>query len=442
MGLAATLYALLTLAILRAVQQRTVRLWVEAREGNAGLYGFIEERLAGVEDVRANGGEAYVLRRLAQLQAATYQAHNQARMFGVFTFSVTHMLFVLAGALGLGLGAYLYLQDQATIGAVYLIIYYLNILRAPLEELRDRVDELQHATASIGRVHELLQMKYMSTGRRQDTVKAEEKRRKEERMIPSTSNLQPSSSPLALRFDRVSFRYTDAQSHEHVLQEVAFELASGKVLGLLGRTGSGKTTLTRLLLRLYEPTYGAIWLNGQSLRDVSLPELRRCVGMVTQEVQLFQASLRENITLFDPGIPDEQILNVLRELGLWDWYCAQPYGLETRLSGGSSLSAGEAQLLAFVRVFLRDPRLVILDEASSRLDPATEQLLERAIDRLLYNRTAIIIAHRLETVRRADDILILEDGRVVENGRRRALANDPNSRFYGLLQTGLQEALA
>src|SRR5690606_26651411 len=141
-----------------------------------------------------------------------------------------------------------------------------------------------------------------------------------------------------------------------VLHDLSFVLEPGQVLGLLGRTGSGKTTLTRLLFRLYTPDSGQIELGDQAIHHLPLRELRAQVGMVTQEVQLFQATLRDNITLFDPAIEDERILAVLRELGLWSWYCAQPAGLETRLqAGGSGLSAGEAQLLAFVRVFLKDP---------------------------------------------------------------------------------------
>jgi len=165
---------------------------------------------------------------------------------------------------------------------------------------------------------------------------------------------------------------------------------------------------------------------------------------VTQDVQLFRASVRDNLTFFNPSdASDERILRVLRELHLWDWFQTLPQGLDTPLAaGGQGLSAGEAQLLAFTRVFLRDPGLVILDEASSRLDPVTETRLERALDRLFEGRTGLIIAHRLRTVQRADDILILENGRVIEYGPREALARDPRSRFYALLQTGLEEALA
>ncbi|MGE5776339.1 MAG: ATP-binding cassette domain-containing protein, partial [Chloroflexota bacterium] len=228
-----------------------------------------------------------------------------------------------------------------------------------------------------------------------------------------------------------------------VLSDLSFQLKPGSVLGLLGRTGSGKTTLARLIFRLYDPKSGCIEINGADLRNLQLETLRGSIAIVTQDVQLFRASVRENLTFFDRSISDEKILATLNELELGDWYRSLPKGLDTQLETGSrSLSAGEAQLLAFTRVFLRDPGLVILDEASSRLDPATEQRLERAIDKLLQNRTAIIIAHRLGTVQRADEIMILDGGRVSEHGDRRQLAADANSRFHQLLQTGLEEVLA
>jgi ATP-binding cassette subfamily B protein len=227
-----------------------------------------------------------------------------------------------------------------------------------------------------------------------------------------------------------------------VLKDLTLQLAPGRVLGLLGRTGSGKTTLTRLVFRLYEPSTGQILLGGQDVRAPTLRALRQRVAMVTQDVQLFQASVRDNLTFFDRRISDERIRQVIGELELADWYQSLPDGLDTRLeAGGRGLSAGEGQLLAFTRVFLRDPGLVILDEASSRLDPATETRIERAVDRLLEDRTAIIVAHRLGTVQRADEIMILQDGQVIEHGDRVALTTDPDSRFYSLLQTGLEEVL-
>jgi ABC-type multidrug transport system fused ATPase/permease subunit len=243
-----------------------------------------------------------------------------------------------------------------------------------------------------------------------------------------------------LAFEQGSFGYNGGES---VLHNLSFQLRPGAVLGLLGRTGSGKSTLARLVFRLYDPLSGAIRLQNIDLRDLRSAALRQNVAIVTQDVQLFRASVRDNLTFFNRDIPDERIMETLRELGLEDWLASLPDGLDTELeTGGRSLSAGEAQLLAFARVFLRNPGLVILDEASSRLDPATEQRLEKAIDKLLQGRTAIIIAHRLGTVHRADEIMILEDGQVQEYGNRQQLAANPQSRFYQLLQTGLEEVLA
>jgi len=214
-------------------------------------------------------------------------------------------------------------------------------------------------------------------------------------------------------------------------------------MGLLGRTGAGKTTIARLLFRLYEPQTGTIRLGGHDLQDATLAQLRYHVGIVTQDVQLFRATIRDNLTFFDNSISDERIMAVIDELELRDWFETLPNGLDTKLeSGGKGVSAGEAQLLAFTRIFLRNPGLVIMDEASSRLDPATERRIERAVDKLLANRTGIIIAHRLGTVQRADEIMILENGGIGEHGEYDVLVNDPNSRFYQLLQTGLQEVLA
>ncbi|MGH2410879.1 MAG: ATP-binding cassette domain-containing protein, partial [Chloroflexota bacterium] len=227
------------------------------------------------------------------------------------------------------------------------------------------------------------------------------------------------SGPLAVAFQEVSFGY---EVDDLAARDLNFRIEPGHVLGLLGRTGSGKTTITRLLLRLYDPSAGGITLGGVDLRAAHRADIRQAIGVVTQDVQLFRATVRENLTFFDSRVDDARILAALADLGLAEWYRALPEGLDTMIgSGGGGLSAGEAQLLAFTRVFLRNPRVIILDEASSRLDPATERLVEQAVENLLRGRTGLIIAHRLATVRRGDEILILEDGRVAEYGRREAL---------------------
>jgi ATP-binding cassette subfamily B protein len=224
---------------------------------------------------------------------------------------------------------------------------------------------------------------------------------------------------------------------------VSFEVGQRVVLGVLGRTGSGKSTVARLLTRLYDPDVGRVLVGGVPLPDLAPGELRRRVRMVSQDVQLFYATLRDNLTLFAQSVDDHHLLDVLYRLGLGDWAMSLPSGLDTVLPpGGGGLSAGEGQLLAFARAFLADPGLVVLDEASSRLDPATERLIERAVDQLLAGRTGIIIAHRLATLERADQILIVDRGRVVEHGPRAALASDPSSQFAHYLRVGLEEVLA
>jgi ABC-type multidrug transport system fused ATPase/permease subunit len=213
------------------------------------------------------------------------------------------------------------------------------------------------------------------------------------------------------------------------------------VLGIAGRTGSGKTTLTRLIPRFHDPRCGHVRLGGVDLRDVRLAAVRERIGVVSQDVHLFHASVRDNVTLFDASVPDERVVPVIEEMGLAGWLHGLPDGLDTVLRAGAGLSAGQAQVLACARILLRDPDVVILDEASSRLDPATERLVHRALGRLLEGRTGIIVAHRLSTLAYADDILVLEDGRVVEHGPQAQLSTDPTSRFARLLQAAGEEVL-
>ncbi|MGH2494970.1 MAG: ABC transporter ATP-binding protein [Ktedonobacteraceae bacterium] len=418
-GLVLTLFSILTFVTLRLLQNIAVKQWTSEREANAGFYGFLEEHLTGTEDIRAAGAERYVTRLMFSLMRRLLETYRRARLVSNLTFFSTNFLYVIGYTIGLALGAYLYLQHQITIGTAFLFVYYIGMLSTPLQTIKEQVEDLQKASASIERVEQLFGIR---SGLEEQAHTA----------LPHDA--------LEVAFRSVTFSY-DGQ--ENVLQDISFELQAGKVLGLLGRTGSGKTTLARLLFRLYDPMSGTISLNGKGLRDVALEDLRNHIGMVTQDVQLFNASIRDNLTFFNREISDERIEQAIKELDLWQWLQSLPQGLDTRLgAGGHGLSAGEAQLLAFARVFLKHPGLVILDEASSRLDPVTEQLLERAVDRLLTERTGIVIAHSLQTVQRADDILILENGRIVEYGPRIALASDPHSRFYHLLQTGLEEVLA
>ena len=445
-GLGMVAYTLVTLLMLRSIQQLAVPRWAAERQSSAMLYGYIEERISGAEEIRAAGAEAYVMRGLYKHMRDFTRKTRTAVVFSSLTYNLTNLVYVLGYAAGLAIGVFLYMRGEASLGTAYLITYYVGMLSDPLQSIRGQAEDLQQASANIQRINELFDLRPQVV----DPLHSSEAQRK---ILPG--------GPLSVSFQEVSFQYDDDQNgskgdldhgdgagenirsdQSNALTGVSFAIGPGRVLGILGRTGSGKSTLTRLLFRLYDPDLGSVWLDGVNLRDVRMDDLRQRVAMVTQDVQLFQATVRDNLTFFNRLIPDEQVEHILKELRLWEWVKSLPKGLDTPLAGGQNLSAGEAQLLAFARVFLKDPGLVILDEASSRLDPATETLMERAVDRLFAKRTGVVIAHRLKTVQRADDILILEKGCVVEYGSRVALMNDSSSRFYHLLQTGLEEALA
>lgn len=414
-GMAYVAFSLFAVFVLRRLLDLAVPYWKESRQASAILLGFLEERLAGTEDIRSSGATAYVMRRFFQMVRDQMEKARRAWVMGTSMWATTASLLTLGNAMAFGLGATLYGSGLVTIGTVYLLFHYTEMLRMPLEQITREVQELQRASASVSRVGDLFRLQSATA----DGGGA----------VPG--------GPLSVEFSAVSFGYDE----QLVLRDITFTLEPGRVIGLLGRTGSGKTTIGRLLIRLYDPRSGIIRLGGTDIRGARLTDLRRRVGVVTQEVQLFHASVRDNLTFFDPSVPDEEILDVLDRLGLDLWYRGLPNGLDTVLSSRSGLSAGEAQLLAFARVFFKDPGLVVLDEASSRLDPATEVLIERAVDVLMENRTAVIIAHRLKTVRRAQEILIIDGGKIQEHGDRAVLEHDPSSRFSALLRTGLEEVL-
>lgn len=441
-GLVLTGFSLIALLILSRTRNIAVPHWEAERKAESDFYSFLEERFAGTADIRANGGRAYTLREFFKRIRVMYQRSIKAGLMVNIMLNSMFLVFTLGNAVSLGLGGSLYLQGAITIGTVYIVFQYNRMLERPLEDISRQLSNVQKSLASLKRVQEMFGI--------QSKIKDPD--------ISPGASLPPRGAALGLKFEGVSFFYDDEENASskvtkntvnelHVLEGIDFEIAPGEVLGLLGRTGSGKTTLTRLLFRLYDPQSGSIRLGDDNrlldLQEIPLAYLRDQIGMVTQTIELFHASVRDNLTFFDTTIPDEKILSVIRELGLSRWYHSLGAGLDTILeSGGSGLSAGEAQLLAFARIFLKDPGMIVLDEASSRLDPVTEHLIEQAVDRLTQDRTALIIAHRLKTVQRADKIMILEKGKIVEFGSREKLASDPKSRFSQLLQTGMDEVLA
>lgn len=417
-GLGMTIFVAGALYLIQWIRKFAVPIWAQWRQVNAEMYGFLGEQLEGTEDIRANGAAGFVMGRFFGLIRRMLPIRIRAFLGFALMWTTTIVVFALGNALAFGISAYLFVGDAISIGTVYLIFHYTELLSKPIEKIRTQFEDLQKADASIVRIRELFETKL--------------------RIVDGPGDPLP-EGPLSVAFREVEFGYEDELRN---LKRLSFELAPGEVLGLLGRTGSGKSTIARLLMRFYDPQEGAVELGGVDIRRCKLAELRKKVTLVTQNIEIVQGNVRDNLTFYDRSVPDERMETVLRELGLGGWYDALPEGLDTPLdSGGGSLSAGEAQLLAFARVFLTEPGLVILDEASSRLDPYTEHYIEQAVSRLLQERTCIIIAHRLNTIQRADRILIIEDGERLEEGDRPTLAADPDSRFSRMLATGMEEVL-
>jgi ATP-binding cassette subfamily B protein len=423
-GLALLVFLIVATAVVVKFQRAALPRATAEREAVAQVIGNLEERLAGAEEIRALGAADHVLRRFQEVNASAYRAGFAWEATSGGLLVLTNLMFALGTALMLGLGVIMLRQRTITVGGVLLLFQYTTMVRNPLEQIIQQFKELQRAAAGATRVVQLLTI--------QPTIVER----------PSSQPLPPRGA-LAVSFESVTFAYPgdhgpsgplSGRYDDAVLRDVSFEVVPGRSLGLVGRTGSGKSTVARLLLRLYEADAGVVRVGGVDVRDATLASVRDRVRLVTQDVQLFAADLRDNLTLFAGGADDARMVEVLHDLGLGHWFESLPDALDTRLGpNGSGVSAGEAQLLAFARVFLADPGLVVLDEASSRLDPATELLIDNAVDRLLDGRTAVVIAHRLSSLERVDDIAMLDHGQLVEFGERARLARDPSSRFGRLL---------
>lgn len=414
-----SIFAVMAIYLLWHVKSKTLNHWTKASEMNAEFYGFIGEQISSTEDIASSGAKNHVIDNFYRVSRKMFPIVKKAELTWASMWSVTFLIFAVGNVMAFALSAYLWKEGIVSVGTVYLIFNYLELLRRPIEEIRYNLQELQMSGASLVRVKELFDIK----------SKIKEG--------TSTASL---STPLTLELKNISFQY---EEKTQVLHNISLNLKEGRILGILGRTGSGKTTLARLLVRLYDTNDGEILLNNKRITDISSDELREKIAYVTQNVQLFGGTLRDNITMFSNQIDDDTILKIIDELELVDWYEKLPNGLDTMIGAeGRSLSSGEGQLIAFIRVFLKDPGLIILDEATSRIDPITEQLIERALNKLLENKTCIIIAHRLWTLERADDILVIENGSVVEHGEREKLMEDVKSKYYSLLQHGIEEVLA
>lgn len=410
-------FAFLALIAFYFVRNVSSPLWKKARESTTALFGHIEESVSGLEDIKGNGADEFLMKRFHEVSQEDFQNKNKAMIVSRTYYAINVTMRAILNIGILVVSHYLSTFLETDPGVIYLLLTYGTNLLWPLRLLLWQIEQLQNSLANVERIDEFFQIKT--------------------KIIDDGETIFPEGK-VNLAFDNLDFGY----AKNLVLKDISFNLEPGRKMGLVGQTGSGKTTLARLIFRLYDPKSGKIRVNGINTKNFPLKELRSNIAYVTQDVELFKASIRDNVTFFDKEIPEEIILEIFKDIGLETWYNNLPNGLETIIkSEECGLSAGEEQLLALTRAFLKNPKIVILDEASSRLDPATERQIEIALEKLLQGRSAIIIAHRLTTLYKVDDILILSDGEMVEYGSREELAMNPKSQFSQLLQKGIEEVL-
>lgn len=412
LGIGMGVYVGLALLVVLQSRDRAISESSEEMGALGRLYGGIEERLTAAEDLRANGAADHVAWRLIEdSEDALTSAVRRERAFLLMWWFVQGA--VAAGwVLALVLGAILTNANVISLGTAFLLFQYVLLIARPLEEVVHELETVQKANGAMVRVVDLLGVR--ST-------------------ILDDGLVSPTDGPLSIEAAGIGFDYGDDQP---VLRNIGVNIAAGRSVGIVGRTGSGKTTFSRLLLRLVEPTNGELRLGGVLVADIPIIELRRRVALIPQEVELFTGTVRDNVTLFDDSPSDDEVVEALRGVGL-DVLAAA--GIHRELgTAGTGLSAGEAQLLSLARVWLRDPDLLVLDEATARVDPDTELRLEVAVSALMQGRTTLVIAHRLSTLRSVDEILVFDHGRIVEHGNRTDLISDDDSKFANLLALSLE----
>ena len=389
------LVALPLAGVIELFRRRMRALFAEVRDALAALNAFLAEHLAGIEVIQVFGQEDRTAghfraldenHRDANVRNNLYDAALYAIIDGVASICVALMLWYGARRLGAG-------EDLLTVGLVVAFVDYVDRLFRPLREFSGKITFLQRAITALDKIFWLLGV--------------------QERITPGDVDLTDVKGHLVLRDLR--FRYRP--DGPWVLKDVSLEVKPGEVVAVVGRTGSGKSTLVRLLARVHDGYEGSIAIDGVELSRVGTRAIRRCIGSVRQEVQLFSDSLRFNITLGDATLDPVRVEEAVALSNVGVVAARHPDGLAHLVrERGANLSAGEAQLVALARTLARDPAIVVLDEATASVDPVTEQLLQDAISRVFTKKTCLVIAHRLSTITGADRIVVLDAGRVVEQG--------------------------
>jgi len=397
----ATLTVFPGMAIATALFRRySSRAYRRTRERLAEVTASLQEDISGVRVVQAFRRERANERRFHEVNGAYREANVQTVNVSAVYFPVVDLLSATAMAVVLGYGGILVIDGQITTGDLFVFIGLLSYFFEPVQQLSQFYQTFLAGTAALDKIFDVLDTDPRLTDR------------------PDAKELPQITG--RVEFDDVRFAYREGGAE--VLHGISFAVQPGQTVALVGHTGAGKSTIVKLLARFYDPTGGRVLVDGHDLRDVTMASLHRQLGMVPQEGFLFARSVAENIAFGRPDASREEIEAAARAVGAHEFIAALPEGYDTSIAErGARLSIGQRQLVAFARALLADPRLLILDEATSSVDIPTEARIEHALETLLADRTAFVVAHRLSTIRRADVIVVLEQGEIIESGTHEQL---------------------
>ena len=370
----------------------------DVRNQVAKLNAFLQERITGMQIVQLFNREKEEKRRFDQIN----QAHRDANIRSVYYYSIffpiVEVLVAVSFALIVWYGSGSLVRGSIEFGELTAFIMFINLFFRPIRAIADRFNNIQMGIVAADRIFKLI-----------DDVDN----------IEQTTEVAAPKFSGDVKFNHVSFAY---QNEEWVLRDVSFHLPQGKTMAIVGATGSGKTTIASLVNQLYQQQKGDILLDDINIQSLNITSVRQQIALVLQDVFLFSGSVKDNIRLHNDDIDIQKMIDAARSIGAYEFIEKLPGGFDYNvMERGMTLSLGQRQLVSFIRALAFDPRIILLDEATSSIDTETEQLIQKAIDRLLENRTAIVIAHRLSTIAKADEILVLEKGEVKERGNHASL---------------------
>jgi ATP-binding cassette subfamily B protein len=399
-------------------QRQAAKAYEQVRERIGRVLAGLQEGIAGVRVVQAFSQEQVQATSFGRVNEAHYRANMSAAKAISWYFPAVGFLRVVAIAAVLIIGGLRVIDGSLTFGTLVVFLLYLDWFFQPIVNLANVYNLLQAAIAALGKLFNLLDVEAHVVER------------------PGAYDLaDPVAGEIAL--SGVTFGYDDETM---VIQDVDLEIPAGQRLAVVGETGAGKSTIAKLVLRYYDPQQGSVSIDGADLTDVTIDSRTDAIALIPQDGFLFNGTLRNNLAYGAPDASDEDVWNVLRAMGIDDWVRDLPDGLETQVrERGGRFSAGERQLVALGRAFLDDPSVIVLDEATSNLDPETELEVEGALRVLLAGRTAIVIAHRLRSAERADRVILIGDGRIIADGTHADLveSSDEYRRLVEVWERGM-----